>query len=83
LGKSLKASAAVVVVVFFNRKLSTVRNAAGFPGDQTVGLPTLVQNPLTANDIANPTGLDRRFFIVWVGVTKQNKIGLAVIQPNR
>jgi hypothetical protein len=60
-----------------------VRNAAGFPGNQTVGLPTLVQNPLTANDIANPTGLDRRFFIFWVGVTKQNKIGLAVIQPNR
>ncbi len=36
----------------------TARNAAGFSGDQTVGLPTLVQNPLTANDIANPTGLD-------------------------
>jgi hypothetical protein len=35
-----------------------VRNAAGFPGNQTVGLPTLVQNTLTANDIANPTGLD-------------------------
>ncbi len=30
--------------------INTVRNAAGFPGDQMVGLPTLVQNPPTAND---------------------------------
>jgi hypothetical protein len=34
----------------------TVRNEFGFPGDQTVGLPTLVQSPLRTNDIANPTG---------------------------
>ncbi len=33
----------------------TVRNAAGFSGNQTVGLPTLVQNPLTASNIVNPT----------------------------
>ncbi len=42
---------------------STVRNAAGFPGDQTVGLPTLVQNPLTANDTVNPTGLGSRLIL--------------------
>jgi hypothetical protein len=34
---------------------NTVRNAAGFPGDQTVGLPTLVQNLPIASNIVNPT----------------------------
>jgi hypothetical protein len=50
------------------RKKYTVRNEFEFPGNQTVGLPTLVQNPPTANDIANPTGLDRRLIHVWFGL---------------
>jgi hypothetical protein len=33
----------------------TVQNEFEFPGDQTVGLPTLVQNPPTANGNGNPT----------------------------
>jgi len=49
----------------------TVRNAAGFPGDQTVGLPTLVQNPLTANDTVNPTGLGSRLILFGLPVSNR------------
>jgi hypothetical protein len=49
----------------------TVRNAAGFPGGQTVGLPTLVQNPPTANNIVNPTSLGSRLILFGLPVSKQ------------
>ncbi len=60
----------------------TVRRVGGFPGDQTVGLPTLVQNPPTANSNGNPTGLDRRVLLYGLVVVKLNSFGLAVVKPN-
>ncbi len=52
---------------------NTVQNEFEFPGDLSVGLPTLVQNPPTANDIANPTGLDRRLLLYELGRKKGKK----------
>ena len=57
------------ILIAYN--LYTVRNAAGFPGDQTVGLPTLVQNPLTANDTVNPTGLGSRLILFGLPVSNR------------
>ncbi len=51
----------------------TVRNEFEFPGDLSVGLPTLVQNPPTANDIANPTGLNSRLLLIGLPVKKKEK----------
>jgi hypothetical protein len=39
----------------------------------SVGLPTLVQNPPTANNIANPTGLNSRLLLIWLPVKKKEK----------
>jgi hypothetical protein len=52
----------------------TVQNEFKFPGELSVGLPTLVQNSPTANNIVNPTQLGQL-------VVKLNKIGLAVSKP--
>jgi hypothetical protein len=54
-------------------------------------LPTLVQNPLTANDTVNPTGLGSRLVWVagvklirfWVAVAKTISSGLPVSEKNK
>jgi hypothetical protein len=38
-----------------------------------VGLPTLVQNPPTANGNGNPTGLDSRLFLFGLPVTEKKE----------
>jgi hypothetical protein len=49
----------------------TVQNEFEFPGDQMVGLPTLVHNPPTANNIGNLTGLDRQFLLFGLALTNR------------
>jgi hypothetical protein len=60
---------------------NTVQNEFEFPGDQTVGLPTLVQNPPTTNNNGNPINKSWLSKPVAWPIIKPNKIGLAVGKP--
>jgi hypothetical protein len=64
---------AITRISHYCNQYITVRNVGDFPGGQTVGLPTLVQNSPTAKD-RQPNLLGQTAYIVWVaGYRKKEK----------